>query len=170
MFGVQGSKSLSRLASTLKLGSAAAGITTRRAMATSEAKPPFPPFDEESAKKKVQMAEDAWNTRDPVKVSMAYTEDSNWRNRDEFFVGREKIREFLTRKWQRELDYKLKKTLFCYKDNRIAVTFQYEYRNAEGQWFRAYGNENWDFAPSGLMERRQASINDVPIAESERVL
>jgi nuclear transport factor 2 (NTF2) superfamily protein len=130
--------------------------------------PPKPPFDLESAKVKVQAAQDAWNTRDPERVSMAYTVDSDWRNRDEFFQGREAIKEFLRRKWAKELDYKLKKELWCFTENRIAVTFQYEWHNAVGHWFRSYGNELWEFDEEGLMRRRIASINDVAIAENER--
>jgi len=130
--------------------------------------PPKPPFNLESAKVKVQAAQDAWNTRDPERVSLAYTVDSDWRNRDEFFQGREAIKEFLRRKWAKELDYKLKKELWCFTENRIAVTFQYEWHNAVGHWFRSYGNELWEFDEEGLMKRRIASINDVAIAESER--
>lgn len=133
-----------------------------------ETKPPLPPFTLETAKAKVQAAEDAWNTRDPERVSLAYTEDSVWRNRAEFFTGREKIREFLTRKWNHELDYRLKKELWSFTDNRISVKFEYEYRTDSGQWYRAYGNEQWEFAANGLMQRREASINDLPIQESER--
>ncbi|MFB2835660.1 DUF1348 family protein [Floridanema evergladense] len=133
-----------------------------------ETRPPLPPFTLETAKAKVQAAEDAWNSRDPERVSLAYTEDSVWRNRSEFFSGREKIREFLTRKWNTELDYRLKKELWSFTDNRISVKFEYEYHNDSGQWFRAYGNEQWEFASNGLMQRREASINDVPILESER--
>lgn len=129
-----------------------------------------PPFTEESAKVKVQMAEDAWNTRDPQRVALAYSEDSQWRNRDEFFSGREVIKEFLQRKWSKELDYKLKKELWCFGPNRISVKFFYEWHNEEGQWFRSYGNEQWEFNDEGLMRRREASINDVPIEESERIL
>lgn len=135
---------------------------------TDESKPPFPPFTLETAQKKIQAAEDAWNARDPQRVSMAYTPDSEWRNRDEFINGRTEIRAFLERKWARELDYRLKKQLWCFADNRIAVRFEYEYHDAQGQWFRAYGNENWEFAANGLMQRRYASINDLAIAESDR--
>jgi nuclear transport factor 2 (NTF2) superfamily protein len=131
-------------------------------------RPPLPPFTLETAKAKVQAAEDAWNTRDPERVALAYTEDSQWRNRAEFFQGRDKIREFLTRKWNTELDYHLKKELWSFTDNRISVKFEYEYHNDSGQWYRAYGNEQWEFAPNGLMQRREASINDLPIQESER--
>jgi len=129
-----------------------------------------PPFDEQNARKKVKAAQDAWNTRDPGRVALAYTEDSQWRNRSEFIQGRAEIRAFLERKWSRELDYKLKKDLFAFSENRIAVRFQYEYRTADGQWFRAYGNENWEFSSDGLMRRREASINDIPIQESQRYL
>lgn len=114
------------------------------------------------------MAENAWNTKDPVKVSMAYTEDSEWRNRDEFFKGREAIQEFLTRKWQKELDYRLMKELWAFTDNRISVRFEYEWRDESGQWYRAHGNEHWQFRADGLMERRDASINDVPISGDQR--
>ncbi|SKB15336.1 conserved hypothetical protein; putative NTF2-like domain [Planktothrix sp. PCC 11201] len=133
-----------------------------------ETRPPLPPFTLETAKAKVQAAEDAWNTCDPERVALAYTEDSVWRNRAEFFTGREKIREFLTRKWNTELDYRLKKELWSFTDNRISVKFEYEYRTDSGKWYRAYGNEQWEFAPNGLMQRREASINDLPIQESER--
>lgn len=129
-----------------------------------------PPFTDKTARAKVQAAEDAWNTRDPERVALAYTEDSEWRNRMEFFSGREAIKEFLQRKWARELDYRLKKELWCYQDNRIAVRFEYEYHDENGAWFRAYGNENWEFREDGLMQRRYASINDLPISESERRL
>ncbi|HEX4817691.1 MAG TPA: nuclear transport factor 2 family protein [Nonomuraea sp.] len=131
-------------------------------------RPPVPPFTEETARIKVQAAEDAWNTRDPVKVAMAYTEDSVWRNRDEFFQGRDAITEFLRRKWGRELEYALRKELWAFSGDRIAVRFQYESRDAAGQWWRSYGNEQWEFDDEGLMRRREASINDVPIDESER--
>ncbi|MEU4519542.1 nuclear transport factor 2 family protein [Amycolatopsis sp. NPDC024027] len=131
-------------------------------------RPPFPPFDEETARQKVQAAEDAWNTRDPERVSLAYTEDSVWRNRDRHVVGRARIVEFLTEKWARELDYALRKELWGFRGNRIGVRFQYESRTAEGQWFRSYGNELWEFSDEGLMRRREASINDVPIAEADR--
>ena len=131
-------------------------------------KPPLPPFDFDSATKKVRMAENAWNTRDPEKVSLAYTPDSVWRNRAEFFEGREAIVEFLTRKWQAERAYRLIKELWAFHDNHIAVRFQYEWRDASGQWYRAYGNEQWAFDEHGLMMRREASINDVAIAEGER--
>lgn len=131
-------------------------------------RPPFPPFDEDTARQKVQAAEDAWNTRDPERVSLAYTEDSVWRNRDQYVVGRAEIVRFLTAKWERELDYALRKELWGFRGNRIGVRFQYESRTAEGQWFRSYGNELWEFSDEGLMRRREASINDVPIAEADR--
>jgi len=127
-----------------------------------------PPFTEETARAKVKAAEDAWNSRDPERVSLAYTSDSEWRNRDRFIRGREEIRAFLKQKWERERDYYLEKELFCFSATRIAVCFRYEWRDAEGQWWRSYGNENWDFDADGLMERRQASINDVKIAEADR--
>lgn len=133
-----------------------------------EARPPLPPFTEETARQKVQAAEDAWNTRDPEKVPLAYTEDSQWRNRDEFFQGREAIREFLKRKWGRELDYRLRKELWCFTENRIAVRFEYECHDADGQWWRSHGNELWEFAETGLMRRRDASINDYRIDEADR--
>jgi uncharacterized protein len=133
-----------------------------------ETKPPLPPFTLATATAKVQAAEDAWNTRDPQRVALAYTEDSEWRNRSEFLSGRDTIREFLTRKWATELDYRLKKELWCFMDNKIAVRFEYEYHNDAGEWYRAYGNENWEFAPNGLMMCRFASINDLPIPESDR--
>ena len=127
-----------------------------------------PPFNAETAAAKVRAAEDVWNSRDPHRVSLAYSEDSEWRNRSEFLRGREQIRAFLTRKWERELDYRLTKSLWTFGERRIAVRFQYEYRDAAGQWFRAYGNELWEFDDDGLMRRREASINDVAIVESER--
>jgi len=127
-----------------------------------------PPFTEETARRKVQAAEDAWNTRDPERVSLAYSEDSEWRNRSEFLRGRDEIRDFLRRKWAKELDYRLKKTLWCWTDNRIAVTFEYEWHDDAGNWFRSYGNELWEFDEAGLMRRRIASINDLSIAESQR--
>lgn len=131
-------------------------------------RPPFPPFDAETAAQKARMAEDAWNTKDPQRVSLAYTEDSEWRNRAEFPRGRVEIVEFLTRKWARELDYRLIKEVWAYEGNRIAVRFAYEWHDEGGQWYRSYGNENWEFDAEGLMARRFASINDLPIAESER--
>lgn len=127
-----------------------------------------PPFTLETATAKVRAAEDAWNSRDPQRVSLAYSADSEWRNRDAFLRGRDQIRDFLTSKWKRELDYRLTKSLWSFTDNRIAVRFQYEYHDALGQWFRAYGNELWEFDEEGLMRRREASINDVPIQELER--
>jgi nuclear transport factor 2 (NTF2) superfamily protein len=133
-----------------------------------ETKPPLPPFTLETAKAKIQAAENAWNTRDPERVALAYTEDSEWRNRNEFVNGRDEIREFLKRKWARELDYRLRKELWCFMDNRIAVRFEYEYHDEAGNWYRAYGNENWEFAENGLMMRRFASINDLAIQESDR--
>jgi nuclear transport factor 2 (NTF2) superfamily protein len=133
-----------------------------------EPRPPFPPFTRETALQKVRAAEAAWNTRDPDKVALAYTEDSHWRNRDEFFQGREAIRAFLRRKWERELDYRLMKEMWCFTDNRISVRFEYEWHDAAGNWFRSHGNEHWEFADNGLMQRRDASINDVPIRESDR--
>jgi nuclear transport factor 2 (NTF2) superfamily protein len=132
------------------------------------ARPPVPPFSTETARQKVQAAEDAWNTRDPERVAAAYTADSQWRNRDEFFEGREAIVDFLRRKWERELDYQLRKELWCFTDNRISVRFEYESHDAGGQWWRSHGNEHWEFDEDGYMRRRDASINDYPIAESER--
>ncbi len=131
-------------------------------------RPPVPPFTRETAMQKVRMAEDAWNTRDPQKVSLAYTEDSTWRNRAEFFSGREAIVQFLERKWAKELDYRLIKELWAFHENRIAVRFAYEWHDDAGNWFRSYGNENWEFSPQGLMQRRIASINDLPINEANR--
>jgi len=131
-------------------------------------RPPLPPFTEETAAQKVRIAEDGWNSRDPVKVSLAYAEDSIWRNRAEFISGREAIVAFLTRKWARELDYRLIKELWAYKENRIAVRFAYEWHDDSGSWYRSYGNENWEFDENGLMRRRLASINDLPIRESGR--
>jgi nuclear transport factor 2 (NTF2) superfamily protein len=130
-----------------------------------------PPFTEKTARAKVQAAEDAWNTRDPEVVARAYTEDSQWRNRDEFFAGREAIKEFLKRKWAKELDYKLMKELWAYTDNRISVRFEYEWHDADAvQWYRTHGNEHWEFDEEGLMHRRDMSANDIPIDESERRL
>ncbi|MGH3373463.1 MAG: nuclear transport factor 2 family protein [Actinoallomurus sp.] len=131
-------------------------------------RPPLPPFDREAALKKVQAAEDAWNTRDPERVAGAYTMDSVWRNRDAFVSGREEIIRFLTAKWERELDYALRKNLWAFTENRIAVRYQYESHDASGQWWRSYGNELWEFDEHGLMRRREASIDDVAITESER--
>ena len=137
---------------------------------TTEQKPPFPPFTRETAVQKVQMAEDAWNTRNPEKVSLAYTPDTEWRNRSEFLNGREQVVAFLTRKWQKELNYKLKKELWAFTGNRIAVRFEYEFQDSTGQWYRAYGNENWEFDDNGLMKKRFASINDLAIREEDRHL
>jgi nuclear transport factor 2 (NTF2) superfamily protein len=131
-------------------------------------RPPLPPFTAETAARKVRMAEDAWNTRDPARVALAYTRDSRWRNRAELLQGREAIEAFLTRKWNRELDYRLIKELWTFGESRIAVRFAYEWHDDGGQWFRSYGNENWEFDGDGLMRRRLASINDLPIKESER--
>ncbi|HQQ94249.1 MAG TPA: nuclear transport factor 2 family protein [Bacteroidia bacterium] len=133
-----------------------------------EQKAPLPPFNEESAKQKVQMAEDAWNSKDPERVCMAYTRDTEWRNRDQFIHGREEVKNFLKAKWEKELDYRLKKELWAFRDNRIAVRFEYEWHNPQGHWFRSYGNENWEFDANGLMQKRFASINDVPIREQDR--
>ncbi|MFC8366843.1 nuclear transport factor 2 family protein [Streptomyces sp. NPDC057239] len=133
-----------------------------------EDRPPYPPFTQETALQKVQAAEDAWNTRDPHRVALAYTPDSRWRNRDTFISGREEIVAFLTQKWERELDYALRKSLWGFHENRIAVRFQYEWHDAEGRWWRSYGNELWDFDERGLMRRREASINDVAIPEADR--
>ena len=135
---------------------------------TAETRPPVPPFTEETAHQKVRQAEDGWNSRNPEKVSLAYTEDSRWRNRAEFPVGRAQIVEFLARKWARELDYRLVKELWAFGGKRIAVRFAYEWHDEAGQWYRSYGNENWEFAENGLMQFRHASINDLPIAETER--
>ena len=131
---------------------------------------PLPPFNEETALQKVQMAEDAWNSQDPIKVSMAYSENTEWRNRTSFLNGREEVQNFLADKWKNELHYKLKKELWGFRNNRIAVRFEYEFKNKEGQWFRAYGNENWEFDEDGLMQKRFASINDLEITESDRKL
>jgi nuclear transport factor 2 (NTF2) superfamily protein len=132
------------------------------------ARPPLPPFNEATATEKVRLAEDGWNTRDPAKVALAYTPDSQWRNRAEFLSGREAIQAFLTRKWNRELDYRLIKELWTFAGNRIAVRFAYEFHDDSNTWFRAYGNENWEFEEDGLMRRRIASINEHPIAEADR--
>ena len=134
-----------------------------------ENRPPFPPFTAETAAQKARMAEDAWNTRDPERVSLAYTVDSRWRNRAEFLTGRADIVAFLTRKWARELDYRLIKELWAFTDDRIAVRFAYEWHDDSGHWYRSYGNENWAFDENGLMRHRHASINDLPIAESARL-
>lgn len=138
-------------------------------MSNVEARPPLPPFTRETAMQKARMAEDGWNSRDPKRVALAYTPDSSWRNRHEFPVGREQIRAFLTNKWQREHEYRLIKELWAFTDNRIAVRFAYEWHDANGQWFRSYGNENWEFDEQGLMQARHASINDLPISPAERL-
>ena len=135
-----------------------------------EIKPPVPPFTEETALAKVKAAENAWNTRDPEVVARAYTEDSQWRNRDEFFTGREAIKEFLTRKWAKEIDYKLMKELWAFTGNHISVRFEYEWHDDAGQWFRTHGNEHWEFEDSGLMRRRDMSANDVPSDKADRKL
>lgn len=135
-----------------------------------EQKHPLPPFNEQTAKQKVQMAEDAWNSKDPIKVSKAYSEDTEWRNRNQFINGREEVQDFLTDKWKNEQEYKLKKELWAFTENRIAVRFEYEYKNDQEQWFRAYGNENWEFDENGLMKKRYASINDLEISASDRKL
>ena len=137
-------------------------------MSESTARPPLPPFTRESAIQKVRMAEDAWNSRDPDRVSLVYTEDTRWRNRAEFPVGRRQVREFLERKWARELDYRLIKGLWAHDGNRIAVRFAYEWHDDSGHWFRSYGNENWEFDEHGLMRQRHASINDIAIDEADR--
>jgi nuclear transport factor 2 (NTF2) superfamily protein len=133
-----------------------------------ESRPPFPPFNRDTAAQKVRLAEDAWNTREPERVALAYTPDSIWRNRAEFLSGREQIVQFLKRKWAKELDYRLIKELWVFSENRIAVRFAYEWHDDAGNWFRSYGNENWEFDANGLMRRRIASINDLPIKESDR--
>jgi len=143
------------------------GIDTK-GTGMAEDRPPLPPFTQETAAQKVQAAEDAWNSRDPDRVAGAYTVDSVWRNRDLFIAGRDEIVAFLTQKWERELDYALRKNLWCFDGNRIAVRFQYESRDTAGGWWRSYGNELWEFDEHGLMRRREASINDLPIDESER--
>lgn len=135
-----------------------------------EQRHPLPPFNLETATQKVQMAEDAWNSKDPERVSKAYTIDTEWRNRTDFINGREEVVAFLTKKWAKEHDYKLKKELWGFRNNRMAVRFEYEYRDDQGQWYRAYGNENWEFDENGLMQKRYASINDLPIAEEDRRL
>jgi nuclear transport factor 2 (NTF2) superfamily protein len=129
---------------------------------------PLPPFTLETAAEKVKLAEDAWNSKDPERISLAYTIDTEWRNRTEFINGREQVKEFLQRKWKKELNYKLKKELWGFRENRMAVRFEYEYQTIEGKWFRAYGNENWEFDENGLMRKRYASINDLEITEAER--
>lgn len=135
-----------------------------------EQKLPLPPFNFETATQKVQMAEDAWNTKNPEKVSLAYTIDTEWRNRNLFINGREEVKDFLTAKWEKELDYKLKKELWAFTDNKIAVRFEYEWRDKNGQWYRSYGNENWEFDENGFMKKRFASINDLEINETNRKL
>ncbi len=140
------------------------------ASAGNETRPPLPPFTLATATQKVQLAETAWNSKNPTRVAEAYTPDSQWRNRAEIFSGREQIIAFLTRKWEKELDYRLKKELWCYAGNRIAVTFRYEWHDDSGQWYRSYGNELWEFAENGLMRRRIASINDKPIRADQREL
>lgn len=139
-------------------------------MKMEEIKMPVPPFTMETALEKVQMAEDAWNTKDPEKVCLAYTLDTEWRNRTEFINGREEVKQFLKHKWEKELDYKLKKELWGFRNNRMAVRFEYEWHNEGGQWFRSYGNELWEFADNGQMQKRFASINDLPIIEADRKL
>jgi uncharacterized protein len=134
----------------------------------SETRPPLPPFTRETAAQKIRMAEDAWNKRDPERVSLGYAEQSRWRNRSEFPIGRKEIVEFLQRKWAKELDYRLIKELWAFTDNRIAVRYAYEWHDDSGQWFRSYGNENWEFGADGLMQLRYSSINDLPISESDR--
>lgn len=136
---------------------------------TDESRPPFPPFTAETAAQKVRAAENAWNLQVPEKIALAYSADSQWRNRNEFFQGREAITEFLQRKWAKELQYRLIKELWAFHENRIAVRFAYEWHDASGQWFRSYGNENWEFNPQGLMQKRHASINDLAISENERL-
>ncbi|MCO5936567.1 nuclear transport factor 2 family protein [Mucilaginibacter sp. RB4R14] len=135
-----------------------------------EQKLPLPPFTFETATQKVQMAQDAWNSRDPQRIALAYTIDTEWRNRDQFINGREQVIAFLTHKWERELNYKLKKEIWAFTGNRIAVRFEYEYHDHTGQWYRAYGNENWEFDQNGLMQKRYASINDLKIEEGDRRL
>lgn len=137
-------------------------------MSNEQARPPLPPFTRESAIEKVRLAEDGWNTRNPEKIALAYTLNTQWRNRAEFANNREEAQAFLTRKWKKELDYRLIKELWAFTDNRIAVRYAYEYRDDSGQWYRAYGNENWEFAEDGLMRNRHASINEQPISEAER--
>jgi nuclear transport factor 2 (NTF2) superfamily protein len=139
-------------------------------MNTNNQRPPLPPFTLETAQQKVQMAEDAWNTKDPVKVALAYTIDTEWRNRTDFINGREEVKAFLQRKWEKELDYKLKKELWGFRENRMAVRFEYEWHDHSGQWYRSCGNELWEFDENGLMAKRFASINDLPIDASDRKL
>lgn len=137
---------------------------------TAESRPPFPPFSESTAAQKVRLAEDAWNSRDPARVALAYSVETRWRNRSEFIEGRRAVEAFLKQKWEREIDYRLVKEPWAFAENRIAVRFAYEWRDDLGRWFRSYGNENWEFNQNGLMVRRIASINDLPISESERKL
>lgn len=145
-------------------------LTRKRGVTMEAERPPLPPFTMvEAAVQKVRLAEDAWNSRDPERVSLGYTPDSQWRNRSEFMRGREEIKAFLTRKWNRELDYRLIKELWCFRENRIAVRFAYEWHDDSANWYRSYGNENWEFDEHGLMRRRIASINDLPIRESDRL-
>ena len=158
-----------RIVQNLSKSTASTMASMSTGTATSEeARPPLPPFTKESAIRKIRMAEDGWNSRNPDKVKMAYTTDTVWRNRSTFLKGRDEVAKFLTGKWDRELDYRLIKELWAYNDNRIAVRYCYEYHNAEGEWFRAHGNENWEFDENGLMKNRHASINDVPIEEKDR--
>ncbi|GAB5370800.1 hypothetical protein AAMO2058_001524300 [Amorphochlora amoebiformis] len=168
------SKAILRFATLRKLSATSfrrAVLGGRTFAASAEApRHPLPPFTVKTALEKVQKAEDAWNTRDPAKVAMAYSPDSEWRNRDTFVKGREQIRNFLKGKWDKELDYKLQKMYWCHAENRIAVRFVYEYRTETGQWFRAHGNENWEFDDLGYMTRREASINDVPIKAEDRII
>jgi hypothetical protein len=156
------------IALTARAWPAQASVPRQQQRSRPMSRPPFPPFTLETALKKVQAAEDAWNTRDPERVALAYTEDTVWRNRDEFLQGRGQVVAFLTRKWERELDYALRKQLWAFTGDHIAVRFQYESRDADGRWWRSYGNEQWEFAENGLMRRREASINDVAISEDER--
>lgn len=159
---------MSMAPSLKKLSSSPLGPAIARGFA-SESRPPVPPFSYDDAVTKVRMAENGWNTRDPTKVSMAYTMDTQWRNRSQFVKGREQVKEFLSNKWDREQEYRLIKEIWCHSTDRIAVRFCYEYRNEKGEWFRAHGNENWEFDENGLMKNRHASINDVAIAEKERL-
>ncbi len=160
---------LTRLASLVQAGAGPSSHATHdQAIAMSISRAPLPPFSIESATEKVRLAEDAWNSRDPARVALAYSLDSRWRNRDRFLQGREAIQVFLQGKWERELDYRLIKEIWGCRGNRIAVRFAYEWHDAGGQWFRSYGNENWEFDEDGLMRRRLASINDAPIAEGDR--
>ena len=157
-----------KLASSLKTTSNRFGPAIIRGFA-SESRPPVPPFSYDDAVQKVRMAENAWNTQDPHKVSLAYTVDTEWRNRSQFVKGRQQVQEFLSTKWEREKEYRLIKEIWCHGTDRIAVRFCYEYQNDKGEWYRAHGNENWEFDEHGLMKNRHASINDVPISESDRL-